>query len=128
MFGSKVRGLTERCRAGPFDFVLLADVVWDAPMHSLLLQTLTGVLSDLTEIRIIVGYHTGRPVVRDFFAAAKEAGLDLVEEADWEEISTGGVARKFSWEPTFEEERESQEERARWVLEGRMRLAQAVRV
>ena len=97
-------------------------------MHSLLLQTLTGVLSDLTEIRIIVGYHTGRPVVRDFFAAAKEAGLDLVEEADWEEISTGGVARKFSWEPTFEEERESQEERARWVLEGRMRLAQAVRV
>lgn len=129
------------CSAGPYDLVLLSDVVWDVPSHALLLASLVPLLSPETEVYIVVGYHTGRGVVRQvrspsiasrlrlltvrsqFFASVETAGLEIVDKDEWKEVSVEGERRKVSWVERWGEAVESQSERARWVLEGRMRLA-----
>ncbi|KAK4698958.1 structural maintenance of chromosomes protein 6, partial [Phenoliferia sp. Uapishka_3] len=108
--------------AGPFDLVLAADVVWDVPMHTLLISTLKQILSPSSEVVLIVGNHTGRAVVRQFIEAAKDAGLEMIGEDSWEEVSVEGEKRLWSKEARFGEDLESQEGRAKWVLEARMRL------
>ncbi|KAM0750066.1 hypothetical protein T439DRAFT_326035 [Meredithblackwellia eburnea MCA 4105] len=119
-------------RAGPYDLILMADVIWESSSHAALLKTLHSLLSSSPQatVHFACGYHTGRQVVRSFFENTKQQGFEVLtgegEQGNglWE-TSVEGDRRRWMWESGRLEEweqTESQEERNRWVLEGVIKL------
>jgi hypothetical protein len=114
-------------RASPYyDLILLADTFWTQSLHQPLILTLTQLLrhSPSAIIHLAAGFHTGKDVVRSFFADAEEAGLVPLDEAGtWFELSSKGEKRAWLKSAAAGEENESQEERNRWTLLGALRRA-----
>ncbi|ORY91697.1 hypothetical protein BCR35DRAFT_298977 [Leucosporidium creatinivorum] len=88
--------MTKLQTAGPFDLLLAADLVWVRSSHPLLIASLLRLLEDSPNaiIHLACGFHSGKAVVRDFFASAEEAGLVPAKtyegECDWFEMSVTG--------------------------------------
>ncbi|KAM0749134.1 hypothetical protein T439DRAFT_303886 [Meredithblackwellia eburnea MCA 4105] len=106
--------------AGGFDLILLADTLWFATGHALLLSALSALLSHSIEARIevVAGFHSGRETVRSFLRKAEDAGFERVGD-EWEEVSFNGSRRKWGWdvEAGLDEEQDIGE-RNRSVVQG----------
>lgn len=102
-----------------FTIILMADVLWNAFSHPLLLMSLLSLLAPIptSRIHIISGLHTGRAPLARFLRLAAFKGLVPDEGGTWEREVTGA-------ERAWDEEREDGDikDRNRWTLEVRLRF------
>ncbi|KAJ6020561.1 hypothetical protein N7540_006065 [Penicillium herquei] len=98
-----------------FTRIIAADCYWMLSQHGNLCESLQWFLAPGGKIWMTAGFHTGRPVVTNFFETAKEHGL--VTQCIWErdligEDGNGEVRR--DWVPV--RENEGPENRTRWCV------------
>ena len=103
-----------------FDRLIICDCLWLASQHENLASSTAHYLSSSAEscAIVIAGFHTGRGVVRDFFASA--AGEDTggpLAISELYEVDVDGARR--AW--VAERAGETKEEAKRWCVVGVLR-------
>lgn len=97
-----------------FDRILCADCLWMPWQHANLHRSIAFFLKETAEARcwVVGGFHTGRPKMREFFAADALAGAGLEVERLWER-DCDGQERPWDWDRD-----EDSTTRKRWLAVG----------
>lgn len=104
--------------------MLAADVLWVSSQHGALLATVCALLARAPHARflLVAGFHTGRPAIARFLAAARAAGLVPASDAPFGGVYERSIfGERRAWQGSAanddgEEEMGDIGERAQWVV------------
>ena len=83
---------------GGFDIIVAADVLWNASLHDVFVQSLRSLLRKTKDSRIyiVAGLHTGRYTIRGFLQAATKEQNDLEPDVGDGVFSSEATENKIS--------------------------------
>ncbi|KAJ5239436.1 hypothetical protein N7468_004055 [Penicillium chermesinum] len=101
---------------GAFTRIVAADCFWMRSQHENLARTMQWFLAPGGKVWVVVGFHTGRPIVAGFFEIALANGfeIELIFERDLVSRTEDDQEVRRAWMP--HREGEGPENRKRWCV------------
>jgi hypothetical protein len=101
---------------GTFSRIIAADCFWMPEQHENLTRTIQWFLSPGGKVWVVAGFHTGRPIVAQFFETVIRGGfvIERIFERDTvERLEDGGEIRR-EWMPVRKDE--GPDNQKRWCV------------